>query len=132
MSEITLELKSHFLRLYQMAFVDDDFSKEELQMLYSFAKERGVSEDSLKDLLMNPTVENLIPESLDEKVTYLYDLALMIWADGVVTIDEENSLKKYIRNFGFEDENIDGISEFLLDSAKMQKSIKEVINEINS
>jgi hypothetical protein len=31
---ITIELKSHFLRLYQMALADDNFDILELQMLF--------------------------------------------------------------------------------------------------
>ncbi len=64
---ISTELKSHFLRLYQMAFADDNFDVLELQMLYKFAKERGVSREQLNEILLNPSQKSAIPESLDEK-----------------------------------------------------------------
>lgn len=35
---ISIELKSHFLRLYQIAFSDDNFDILEMQMLYKFAE----------------------------------------------------------------------------------------------
>ena len=117
-TDISTELKSHFLRLYQMAFTDDNFDVLELQMLYRFAEERGMNQEQLNEVLLNPSLDSEIPEVLEDKVEYLYDLALMIWADGVATEDEINTLKKYCLKFGFLEENIDDICEFLLENAK--------------
>lgn len=41
-NQTTENLKAHFLRLYQMATCDDDFSTLELKMLYECAEERGI------------------------------------------------------------------------------------------
>ena len=99
MNEISNKLKSHFLRLYQMAFTDDDFDKLELKMLYHFATERGVSEEQLQDVLLNPSFENSeIPDSLDKKIDYLNDLAKMIWADGKVHQNERDLMIKILWN----------------------------------
>ena len=124
---ISVGLKSHFLRLYQMAFADDNFDVLELKMLYKFAEERGLSKDQLNEILLNPSQESFVPDSLEEKIEYLYDLALMIWADGIVTEDETNTLKKYCLKFQFLEENIDDICEFLLENAKVKISLKELI-----
>ena len=121
---ISIELKSHFLRLYQMAFADDNFDVLEMQMLYKFAEERGVTREQLDDILLNPSHIPSIPETLEEKIEYLYDLALMIWADNVVTDDEKNTLKKYCLKFGFMEENMEELCQFLLANAK-QKLPKE-------
>ena len=125
--KITTGLKIHFLRLYQMAFADDNFDVLELKMLYNFAEERGLSKDQLNEILLNPQQESVIPESLDKKIEYLYDLALMIWADGIVTEDEKNTLKKYCLKFDFLEENIDDLCEFLLENAKSNVSRNELI-----
>ena len=58
---ITNELKSHFLRLYQMAFSDDNFDVLELQMLYTFAKDRGISQSQLNQILLSPINDISIP-----------------------------------------------------------------------
>ncbi|MEO9512144.1 MAG: hypothetical protein ABJN84_18015 [Flavobacteriaceae bacterium] len=128
---ISLELKSHFLRLYQMAFTDDNFDTLELQMLYRFAEERGVDQEQLNEVLLNPSQDSTIPEKLDDKIEYLYDLVLMIWADGVATEDEVNTLKKYCLKFGFMEENVDDICEFLLENGKQNVSKKQLINLMN-
>ncbi|PIB31317.1 hypothetical protein BFP77_01740 [Maribacter sp. 4U21] len=127
---ISVGLKSHFLRLYQMAFADDNFDLLELKMLYKFAEERGISKDQLNEILLNPSQESFVPDSLEEKIEYLYDLALMIWADGIVTEDETNTLKKYCLKFQFLEENINDICEFLLKNAKVKVSLKELIDKM--
>lgn len=129
---ITNELKSHFLRLYQIAFVDDDFDVLELQMLYKFAEERGISREQLNEILLNPSHDSSIPETKEERISYLYDLAIMIWADKKITEDEYITLKKYCKKFGFLDENINDITDYLLDCAKKGIKKEVLINEINS
>tara|TARA_R110000822_G_scaffold279060_1_gene400867 strand:- start:64 stop:456 length:393 start_codon:yes stop_codon:yes gene_type:complete len=129
---ISTELKSHFLRLYQMAFSDDNFDVLELQMLYKFAEERGITKDQLNEILLNPSHDSSIPESLEKRVEYLYDLAVMIWADRKVTEDEYITLKKYCKKFEFLEENITELADYLLDCAKKDLPKEEIIKNINS
>jgi len=129
---ISTELKSHFLRLYQIAFSDDNFDVLEMQMLYKFAEERGLTKEQLNEILLNPSHDSTIPETLELRVEYLYDLAFMIWADGEVTDDEYITLKKYCKKFEFLDENITELADFLLKSAKEGICKEEIIRDINS
>ena len=118
---ISAELKSHFLRLYQIALSDENFSHLEMQLLYKFAEERGITEMELDHILVGSAGEVVIPESLERRIEYLYDFALMIWADKIVTDDEQVALKKYIKKFEFLDENVTELCTYLLDSAKQNK-----------
>ncbi|AGC75967.1 hypothetical protein LX97_00645 [Nonlabens dokdonensis] len=129
---ITNQLKGHFLRLYQIAFADDSFDKLELEMLYKFANDRGLTKEQLDSILLNPSIDTSIPESLETRIEYLYDLAIMIWADGRVDDDEYITLTKYCKKFEFLDENIEALADFLLKSAKEGVSKTEIINSINS
>ncbi|WP_281232379.1 hypothetical protein [Flavobacterium gelatinilyticum] len=130
---ITLELKSHFLRLYQMALADDHFDVLELQMLYHFADERGIPREELDKLFLNPvTTEFIVPESLNTKIEYLYDLTRLIWADGKVTDDELNMLRKYCRKFDFLDENINDLSDYLIDCVQKNIGKEEIISQLNA
>ncbi len=128
---ITTELKSHFLRLYQIAFSDDNFDVLEIQMLYKFAEERGITKEQLNSLLLQPSHETKIPETLEEKIEYLYDLATMIWADNIVTEDEKNTLRKYCLKFGFYEENIEELTEFLLEHSKNKLPKEQLFKLIN-
>ncbi|PQJ32375.1 hypothetical protein BST92_10750 [Nonlabens arenilitoris] len=129
---ITNELKGHFLRLYQIAFADDSFDKLELEMLYQFANDRGLTKEQLDGILLNPSTDISIPDSIETRVEYLYDLAIMIWADDKVDEDEYIALKKYCKKFGFLDENIEALADYLLESANNGVSKEEIINSINS
>lgn len=125
MDQISSELKAHFLRLYAMAFTDDHFHPTELTMLYDFAKARGVNEIDLKNILTNPIHSASIPESLEERIEYLHDFAVMAWADGVIVEDEKNTLKKYCKLFGILDEQLDEFLEYLLESTQPGSSISK-------
>lgn len=131
-TEITVQLKSHFLRLYQIALSDENFSHLEMQLLYKFAEERNVSGEELDKILTGSIGEITIPETLEERMEYLYDFAVMIWADQKITEDELSTLKKYCRKFEFLDENVDALAEYLLESAKENKSKTEFLNELNN
>ncbi|MEP2059794.1 hypothetical protein [Maribacter litoralis] len=129
---ISEEIKSHFLRLYQIALADDDFSPLEMRLLYQFASERNISKEQLDEILIAHTGSVTIPETLEKRIEYLYDFALMIWADKVVTDDEFNALKKYCRNFEFMEDKIIPLTEYLIESAKEGKSKESILLELNS
>lgn len=130
---MTIELKSHFLRLYQMALSDDQFDVLELQMLYHFADERGIPREELDKLFQNPVnTEFVIPEELNTRIEYLYDFTRIIWADGKITDDELNMLKKYCRKFNFLDENITDLSNYLIDCVQKNIQKEEIISQLNA
>lgn len=132
-TNMTIELKSHFVRLYQMALIDDNFDILELQMLYHLAEERGIPKDELDKLFLNPTDHTAnIPIDLNTRIEYLYDLTRIIWADGHIDDDEKNTLKKYCKKFEFLDENIDELSDYLIDCVQKGISKEEIINQLNA
>ncbi len=127
---IPMELKSHFLRLYQMALSDDNFSHLEMQLLYKFAQERGVSQLELENILTGHSGKVTIPESIEKRIEYLYDFALMIWADDIVTDDERIALNKYILKFEFLEENVEALSTYLLENAKQDTPKEAILKEL--
>lgn len=128
--EISNELKSHFLRLYQMALSDEDFSPLELKKLYQFASQRGISSEELNHILLTETTSLVVPQDVETKIEYLYDLALMAWADNIIEDEEVAMLKKYCKIFGFRDENIDSLIEYLLEKAKEKIPSYKIIEEL--
>lgn len=130
-SIISTELQSHFLRLYQMACSNENFDKLEMKQLYKFAEQRGIGTEHLNEILTNPIQRMEVPVSVEKRIEYLYDLAIMIWVDQEVTEDEYNLLKKYCMTFEFLDENIAAICDYLIDCAKQEKQLFEVLQSIN-
>lgn len=132
-NQLTENLKAHFLRLYQMALCDDDFSPLELKMLYKTAEERGISSKKLDEILFNPiNSKSLIPETIEEKVEYLFDLTVMIWADGVVTENELSALNKYVALFGFVEENVKDIADYFIEAVKQGKTKQDILNDLKN
>lgn len=129
---IPTELKSHFLRLYQMALSDDNFDVMELKMLYQFADDRGVPKEELDRLLLNPVDHyTSIPKDIPTRIEYLYDLACMILADEIITEDEKNTLRKYCRKFEFLEENVNELANYLLDCVQKGVTKNEIIDQLN-
>jgi len=128
--EISAEIKGNFLRLYQMAMTDGDFSPSEWKMLYKFAEERGILREELDNILLTPNGIIAIPETIEERIEHLYDLSKMIWADNKVTEDEKRTLMKYCKKFEFLEENIEELSNYMIDSVKQGKSKEEILNEL--
>ena len=101
-------------------------------MLYQYAEERNVSKDELDKILLSTTGKLSIPENIETKLEYLFDFVRMIWADNIVTTDEEDILKKFCRKFGFLEENIDELAAYLIDAVKSGKTKFEIIKELNN
>lgn len=132
-SQITENLKAHFLRLYQMAICDDDFSALELKMLYKCAEERGIPSKNLDEILLNPiNLKSLVPQTIEEKVDYLYDLTVMIWADGIVSPNEYSTMQKYVVMFGFLEENATAIVDYLIEAVRIGKNKTEILYELKN
>lgn len=55
----------------------------------------------------------------------------MIWADEKVTDDEYITLKKYCSKFGFLDENITEIADYLLAAAQDGLSKADILKTLN-
>ena len=70
------------------------------------------------------------PEHLKGKVSLLYDLCLVIWADGKVVKEEKELLEKVIIQCNFEKENAQEVGRYLLDKVKKGTTLKEIIEEI--
>lgn len=128
--EISLELKAQFLRLYQIAVSDGEFDPIEWKMLYQFGEERNIPKEELDKILLTTTGKLVTPESTEEKIEYLYDFARMAWADGEVTEDERTIIQKFAVSFGFLEENVVELTEYLLEAAKDKKAKTDIINEL--
>ncbi|WP_294315479.1 hypothetical protein [uncultured Chryseobacterium sp.] len=116
-----------------MAVCDDDFSAPELKMLYRCAEERGISPKNLDEILMNPiNLKSWVPQTIEEKVDYLYDLTAMIWADDTVSPDEYSALQKYVIMFGFLEENTTAIVDYLIEAVKTGKNKSEILYELKN
>lgn len=125
-------LQSHFLNLYAMALSDTQIDTVELETLYKIGQEKGIEKSEIDQVILNPDkVKFTFPDNLNEKITYLYDFAKIILADGVVDKNERSTLELFCNRFGFEEENITGIADFLIASAKENMEVTTLLQIIN-
>ena len=124
------ELKSHFLNLYSMVMADGEVSPKEKTELYRIGKDEfGVSEQEFDKLVFSDEILFYTPESEREKITYLYDFALIAWADESIADEELHLLKTYARKFGVVEESIDPLVNLLIEKAKEHLSHEELMKE---
>lgn len=129
---MTAILQSHFLNLYSIALADSQIDTVELEILYKIGQEKGIEKSEIDEIILHPDkVKFTFPDTLNEKITYLYDFAKIILADGVVDRNEINTLELFCNRFGFEEQNISSISEFLIESAKQNMEINDLLKIIN-
>src|SRR5690606_14196703 len=116
------------LHLYQMALSDDEMDVKELEALYRIGEDRGISRDDMDTLLLQSgPVDILPPQSVLEKIDCLYDLSLIAWSDGCIDSGEREALEKFCTRFGFEDENVGSICDYLLEEASKNTPKEEVL-----
>lgn len=129
--EIDDKLKSHFLNLYSLALADNEVDTSELEVLFQIGNEHGVSKEEIEKLLLNPDlVETSIPNDTLTKVQHLYDFVQIILADGVVDDREKAALKRFCQNFGFEEQHIPNIMEFLIEEGKKGTEKEAIIEQV--
>lgn len=125
------KLKSHFLNLYSLALADTRVDTTELEMLFKLGQERGVLKEEIEELILKPNkVKFFIPQDTLTKVEYLYDFTQIILADGIDDEREKAILKKFCVQFGFEEQNIPTIIQFLIDEAKKGTDKKSIIEQV--
>jgi uncharacterized tellurite resistance protein B-like protein len=129
---MTEEVKSYFKSLYRMMLSDDDIHEQELSMLYQLAIDKGIPEQDIDNFLGEPLDDDdmFTPHDTLIKIEYLYDLARMAWADGNVDDREKQTLVHFCTSFGFAEENIPLIIEFLLEEAKRGASKQSVMEQV--
>ena len=125
-------LKWHFFNLYCMALSDTNFDPREAELLYKIGLEHGLSKSAIDEIVVTSGLRPVIPQTLEDKVSYLYDLTRMAWADGVIEDEERMVLRKYIIRFGFENDNANNIVDYLLDCVKNGKTIEQIRKDLNT
>lgn len=125
-------LKAHFLNLYHMTIADSSADVKELELLYQLGEARGVDRVEIDELLLAPNQVGFIqPQTVLEKIDCLYDLSLIAWADGTVEPNERKALELFCSRFGFKDENISTICDFLLEEASKNTPKKQILTTVS-
>ena len=114
-----------------MVIADGLISAKELEMMYKIGQDvYHLSEENINKYIVSVDASFVVPETLEDKIRVLYQLALIAWADGEIDKHERDLLRRYVVMYKFEEENAERIVDYLLEKAKGDESVNSVINEI--
>ena len=118
-----------FLELYRMVLADGIAHPKEMETLYRIGIENyGLTNEQITKEIAEESFSTFIPQTPEDKIKLLYELALIAWADGVIEESEKKLLKRYAILFGIKEELSDEFVDFLL--KKVQDNVSE--NEITN
>ena len=132
MESITPEQRSHLMDLYRLARVDEDFDMREVFLLTELCKKYNVNLNEISIKLTSTEHEVLIPESIEERIKYLYELTQMAWADNIIQDCERDILRNYALRYDFLEENVDRIVDYLIDSVRDGKTLESIYKELQT
>ncbi len=125
--------KMQFLDLYCMVMADGIVHPKEMETLYRIGLENyGLTEDEINESVKDAGVSSVIPELPEERISVLYEMAVIAWADGVLEDSERNMLRRYAALYGVEESSINELVDFLLSQAKEHVDEKEIIKQLNN
>jgi uncharacterized tellurite resistance protein B-like protein len=126
------KLKSHFLNIYCMILADGKVERREVNQMYQLAKKHyDLQPEELNQLIVSGDITFYKPEKEEERIAYLYDLALVAVSDGEISATERILLEKYAMKFDVSEEYVTSLVECLLEYAKKGLSQSDVLKEFN-
>lgn len=124
-------MKSRFLSLYCMVMADGVVEAKELETLYRIGRENyHLTPEEINQYVLSAGTSFVAPNRLEERVSILYELAEIAWADGQIDDTEKSLLTRYAIRLGFKKENADNIADFMLEQVNNGISQDDVIKQI--
>ena len=124
-------LKARFLSLYCMLIADGVVDAKELETLYRIGRENyHLTPEEINKNVVSAGTSFVAPDKMEDRISILYEMAEIAWADGNIDETERSLLARYAVRLGFQDENADGIADFMIQQVKNGVSQNDVIQMI--
>lgn len=132
MSKEKEQSRRQILNMYLLANADGDFDPQEQILLMEKAVKLGISHDELFDLVEQANEYRIAspPDTLIERVKGLYDLALIVWSDGIVKPEEKEMLHSFVLQYGFLEENASEIVDYLLEQVQGGVEVESIVRAL--
>lgn len=122
--------KEYFISLIQVSKTDGKIAPAELEMLNKEGKKFGLSEPEIEKLISTEGNHPYhAPYSLQDKFEQLYNVAVMILADEVVSDKEKKMLKRFAIEAGFDDKAVNHLVDLLLKGIKHNESEEVLLDK---
>lgn len=116
------ERKSHFKNMIALAMIDGDFDDNEKDFLTNRGMLWGLSRKEVDAVLMKPDkVQFMVPEDPDQCIAQLYDLIIMMLADGVIQEDEMDFVQTLAARMGFRPSDVPRMLEGIIEQAREER-----------
>lgn len=97
--------KNHIKNLLALAKADGTVHEKEEKLLFKIGKKYGLKDRQVQTLIDSPEkFEVNVPDNHQDKMNVLYDLMLMVYADGLVQKSEIAFCEGVVRKFGMKKE----------------------------
>lgn len=123
--------KSRFLSLYCMVMADGVVEAKELETLYRIGRENyHLTPEEINKNVVTAGTSFVAPDKMEERISILYEMAEIAWADEEIDDTEKSLLARYAVRLGFKEENAADISDFMLQQVHEGVGQDEVIRQI--
>lgn len=130
---IDKKLQLHFLNLYCMVIADGIVDPKEMETIYRIGRENyGLSEEEINKAIVDTGTTYAIPESSEERVRILYEMAIIAWADGKIEDSERKMLRDYALRYGVVENSVTDFVDYLLKKAHCNVSEEDIIKELTN
>lgn len=114
-----------------MVMADGVIEAKELETLYRIGRDcYHLTPEEINRNVVSAGTSFVAPDRMEDRITILYEMAEIAWADGVIDNTEKSLLSRYAIRLGFKEENADGIAEFMLQQVKDGISKEIVVQQI--
>lgn len=94
--------KNHLKNLIALAKADGHLHPDEEKMIYKMGDKYGLKDRQVASLLRSNKKSDLhVPDSHEQKMDQLYDIVMMVYADGVVESSEIEFCEEIVDRFGY-------------------------------
>ena len=124
-------LKSRFLSLYCMVMADGVVEARELEVLYRIGRENyHITAEEINNMIVTAGSSFTAPTRMEDRISILYEMAEIAWADGVIEESEVVLLARYAVRFGFKEENSRKIAEFMIKQVQEGVKLSDVVKMV--
>lgn len=92
--------KAHVRNLVALAKSDGVLSKSEVECIFKIGLKKGLSKDKVRQIIKSETSEYSIPTTMEGVFEQLYDIVLVVLADGIVKDKEITFAANIAEQFG--------------------------------
>lgn len=108
-------IKSHIIRLHQLALIDDLFVKEERRFLYALGRKNGIDESTVNQYLSaSENTKFSLPKTDKEKIILLYEYIKMMLVDNKLDEREAKMCMLLAERMGFAKDLVNGITKAIV------------------